>query len=311
MRKIFFVLSMVVFFFAGNTMKAQDLSVLDYKSYHVIVLDSESEDILLYDNGGTIVQDLRPDWDYEGNPDGGKALYIWENTYASNPAVGKGAFGQVGGFYDFQAQAGWSGLGFCMRDATVPAAFDVDFTDIRANSAKWRFHMAVQSPNAAGSHAIQAIAGSAPEAGDAARFSVGAGMVDGRVNKTPGFTANTWHIVDMSMDDMIALGWNGRAPFRGNYFVVLSGGAPNRIMFDAVFYYNTEPKGIKGTTVNKLRVVNGKGFISVLDAPGTVDVFTLTGVKVRSGNTWYDTQDLAKGTYIIKSGGVAEKFIVK
>lgn len=313
MKKIIFTLSVFVFSFAGNMVKAQDLSCLEGSNYYLIALDSESEDII-YENGGNIVQDLRPNWNYTDNPDGEKALYIWSETYTSNDATGKGSLGQIGGYYDFSAAGTWSGLGWCMRKES-PTYFPVDFTKIQQNPGNYRFHMAVQSPNAK-PHGIQVFGYSEGEDYSlSAKFSVGLGVFEaGRTNLTPDFAVNKWCVIDIPVQNLMNLGWAAPATFNGNYFVVLSGAATNRIMFDAVFFYDTTaPSGIAQTKAeNQLKVLVTKNIVEVLNATAPIEVYDLAGIKVKASDSpIFGVEELNKGAYIIKSGNAVAKAIIK
>ena len=308
----------------GTCIFAQDYSSLEGSHYYLIVLDADSKDILVYDNGGTIVQDLRPQWSYDaGCSLCSPSLYIREDTYVANPPEGRGFFGQIGAYFDFSVQANWSELYFTMIE-DHPNSFDIDYTSIQSNIDKYRFHMAIKSPyNAA--HTVNLMGGTGTAA-----FSVGVGegldlpphSITSGPNITPRFEVDKWYIIDKSMAEMAALGWEARASFRGDYLTISSGSAPNRIMFDAIFYYKTghidclefyDCRGyIEGTTVNKLRVFQMENFISVLDAPaGTVELYSLVGVKVKSGQAGFDITSLAKGAYILKCGNETAKIIIK
>jgi hypothetical protein len=317
MKKIFSLMC-VAAIAAGMSfsVKAQDFSSLEGSNYYLIWLDGDTE--AEFEITDKIVQDLRPNWAYETNPTGERALYIWTNTYAANEPTGVGSFGQIGGFFDFTVIADWSGLGFCMRHngddpageskvGDAPDSFPVDFTGI---SDDYRFHMAAKStiPNAQGIE----IFGGGP--GSAGYFSIGIGSFDGKPNITPGFkTDGSWNIIDIPVSQLRGYGFTNRSPFKGNYFCIHSGGAPSNIGFDAVFFYNPSPSGINNPNAeNKLRVLVTNQIIEVLNATAPVEVYDIAGIKVKtSEEPVFGVEELKKGAYIIKSGKAVAKVIIK
>lgn len=310
MRKVIFTLIVFVFsIIAGNKVKAQDFSSLEGSNYYLIWLDSDTEEE--YDITSNTVLDLRPNWNYDTNPDAERALYIWESTYASNEPSGKGSFGQIGGFFDFTVTgaADWSGLGFCMRKES-PSFVPVDFTAIQNDMNNYRFHMAIKSPNAK-AHGIEVFGGD----GVKAQFSVGVGTFEAAkpVNLTPGFTVDTWNVIDVPVSKLAELGWSARGAFDGNYFVILSGPASNRIMFDAVYFYKVAGSGINNPVIdNKLKVIVTKNIVEVLNASAPIEIYDLAGIKVKtSESSIFGTEELSKGAYIIKSGSAVGKVIIK
>lgn len=289
--------------FTGNKMNAQDMSSLEGSNYYLIWLDADSE--AEYEISGKIVQDLRVNWDGTTNPTGEKAMYIWENTYAANPANGKGSLGQIGGFLDFTAIGGWSGLGFTMRDDS-PTRFDVDYTKLTDD---YRFHMAVKS-NMAKSHMIQ-VFGSKD---GAAKFSVGVGSMESTPNITPNFKSDgSWNIIDIPVSELRTYGFTNRAPFGGNYFVILSGPATNQIAVDAIYFYNPNPAaGVNDVKVGKLDVIVTNQIVEVLNATSPIEVYSVTGSLVKTLNEpIFGVDELAKGVYIVKSGYATAKIMIK
>ncbi len=288
----------------GFNVKAQDFSSLEGSNYYLIWLDADTE--AEFEITDKIVQDLRVNWDYNTYPDGEKALYIWDNTYASESAVGKGALGQIGGFLNFNVISTWSGLSFTMR-TDAPNAFAIDYTKITDD---YRFHLAFKS-SMSKAHTIQVFGGSTAD--QAAMFSVGVGEMDSKPNITPNFQANEWNIVDIPVSQMKSLGFSNRTTFMGNYFVVLSGPSPNNIAIDAVYFYNPNASsGVNTVKENKLSVLITNQIIEVTNARGPIEVYDITGSLVkRSEQPVFGREELGKGIYIIKSGDALSKVVLK
>ncbi|MDR0863731.1 MAG: T9SS type A sorting domain-containing protein [Candidatus Symbiothrix sp.] len=295
----------------GSVAQAQDNPALEGSNYHVIYLDADTE----YDYGinEKIVQDLRPTALEEARP-----LYIWDNTYAAVDATGKGAFGEIGGYLSLTVNnPDWSGIGFCNVKAN--GATGIDYTTVTDD---YHFHLAVKSTTANRAHQIQVFGGigndpAKPEEGGGtnATFSVGIGTMDGAENLTPNFkTDGSWSIVDVPVSKLKELGWSNRAGgFFGNYFVVLSGGGNANIGLDGVFFYQPAGTGINNPNANsKLNVLVTKNIVEVLNATAPVEVYSISGVKVKeSTETVFGTNELGKGAYIIKSGAAVAKVIIK
>jgi len=323
MKRVFTIMCLVaVAAFMGSKAKAQDLTSLDGSHYYLIYLDGTTETD--YEITPKILQDLRPNWNFTTNPTGEKAIYIWENTYAANAATGKGSFGQIGGFLDFSAIGGWSGLAWIMRDnttGTAPNAFPIDYTAITDN---YHFHMAVKSTFAKG-HQIQVAGSSTGSIGDltvsSAKFNVGVGIQDpaqpNMPNITPGFVADgtTWNIIDIPVSQLRTYGWTNRSTIlpSANYFVVLSGGTPNEIALDAIFFYlPAGSNGINDVKVNKLNVLVTNRIVEVQNATAPIEVFSVTGALVKkSVAPVFGVEELAKGAYIIKSGNAVAKVMIR
>lgn len=306
MKKVTTIMcAMALAIFMGSNAKAQDMTSLEGSNYYLLWLDADSEDE--YEITPKIVQDLRVNWDVTTNPNGEKALYIWDNTYVANPATGKGSLGQIGGFLDFTAIGGWSGLGLCMREngSGVTTAFDVDYT---AMTDDYRFHMAVKS-TASKAHQIQVMGSTT----GIAKFSVGVGTFESFPNITPNFkTDGTWNIIDIPVSQLKEYGFTNRTGFKGNYFVILSGGAPNNIAVDAIYFYKNSPAGINTPKVDKLSVMVTRNIVEVLNATAPIEVYSVTGALVKTTvEPIFGVDELAKGAYVIKSGNAVAKVMIK
>ena len=267
------------------------------KNFHLIWLDADTE--VEYDITKKIVQDLRID-------DVNTKLYVWDNTYTFPGASGKGYFGQIGGFHSVAVATGstWSGLGFCLVDES---AKEVNLTTLTDD---YVFHMAYKSNNDR-AHQIQVFGGKETQA----RFAIGVGTQGDEKpeNVTPTFEKGKWQLLELSVARLKELGFQNRAAFKGNYFVTLSGAANNDLMLDGVFFYQPASSGIDNTTNDdKLDVLVTASFIEVFNPLGTLELYNLAGLKVRSTNEKImDIEDLTKGIYILKSGNVTKKVVVK
>jgi hypothetical protein len=311
MKKIFYLMC-VAAIAAGTSfsVKAQDYPSLEGSNYYLIWLDGETES----DYGITdkIVQDLRPTWDGQTNPDGAVALYIWENgtQWAGVPATGLGSFDQVGGFLSFNKSLDWAGLGFCMRGDT-PERFNVDFTAITED---YRFHMALKAP--AGKSLGVELYG---QTGGKAAFAVGSPAVNPEgfsPNVTPNFVADAWNIVDIPVSDLTSRGFLYRTTLvSGNFFNIISPDQGNawNIGLDAVFLYKPSASGINNPKAeNKLRVLVTNQIVEVLNATAPVEVYDIAGIKVKtSEEPVFGVEELKKGAYIVKSGKAVAKVIIK
>lgn len=313
MKRVITIMCVVALaIFVGNKAKAQDLTSLNGSNYYLIYLDADTE----IEHGITakIKTDLRVNWDAATNPGGEKALYIWDNTYVANAATGKGSLGQIGGFLDFSVGTiGWSGLGFCMRENTVavpvPTSFPVDYT---ALTDQYRFHMAVKTTAAKASQ-IQVMGSKT----GIAKFSVGTGMVENAPNITPSIlptfkSDGTWNVIDMSVAQLRTYGFTNRDTFTGNYFVLLSGAAPNNIGIDAVYFYLPGGTGVNDLKANKLEIMVTNKIVEVINATAPIEVYSVTGALVKKSiEPIFGVEELAKGAYVIKSGNAVGKVIIK
>lgn len=312
MKKVFTLMCVAAMAaWMSNFAQAQDFSSLEGSDYHVIWLDSDTE--VEFEITDKIVQDLRVTWDATNNPDGAIALYIWENQWAGVEANGLGAFGQVGGFLNFNKLLGWAGLGLCMRD-NAPTSFDVDYTSMTDD---YRFHMATRSASSGKSFGIELTG----QTSAAAKFAVGSPTVDPAgysPNLTPNFVADgiTWNIIDIPVSQLKEYGFQNRGTFRGNFLNIISPdqGTGSNIAIDAIFFY--KPKSNVGVVSpqkdTQLQVQVTDRIVQVTNATAPIEVYSLTGVKVKTSNEpVFGVEELNKGVYVIKSGAAVAKVIVK
>jgi hypothetical protein len=94
---------------------------------------------------------------------------------------------------------------------------------------------------------------------------------------------------------------------------MLSGGtAGTKIDMDAIFIYKKKSAGINNLKMNELSVLVTSKTVSVVGATDRLEVYTLTGKRVLVSNEpIFDVKSLAKGIYVIKSGGFVSKFVVR
>ncbi|MCL1943471.1 MAG: T9SS type A sorting domain-containing protein [Candidatus Azobacteroides sp.] len=274
-----------------------------------------------------IVQDLRPNGTYGVAPapnTGERFIDVWSSTYVFNAVSGNGALGQIAtGYLDLtSAQAGWGGGGFNLLGSQTPPPID-----LTAITDDYRFHMAVRKTTVAPCEIWLFGGGDATGAADAAqeaRFCVGSGSYadTGDENLTPNFTLNTWQVIDIPVSKLRTLasgeasGWNNRAPITsGYYFAYQFGGDNNNLQMDAIFYYKPlSESAIANVQAEnaRLNVLVTNKTVNVLNATAPVEVYDLTGAKVKvSQQPVFGTDELSKGIYIIKSGNAVAKVVIR
>ncbi len=296
MKKLFTLVCVVVM--GISAMYAQEIGfdVDNATNYHLIYFDANSE--IEFDITDKIVQDLRP------NEVVGRNLWLWEGSaYEAADATGKGSLGQIGGYLALYVNGGtWSGLGFNLADN---ATYDIDYTSITDD---YRFHMAAKSTYSR-AHGIELFGQKEAKAA----FSIGVGTFDALPNITPDFkTDGTWNIIDIPVSRLKELGFVNRAPFKGNYFVSLSGAGPNDLALDAIFFYSLGGANGIADVNNKLTVLVTNQIVEVLNATAPIEIYDLSGVLVKESiEPIFGVEELNKGIYIVKSGGAVEKICIR
>lgn len=280
-------------FFAFNAIAADDFS--KGTDYHLLFLDEETK---LTINPSAIAQDYRPD-------DTNHFLYVWDNTYTGLTASGPNWNGVVGEFLTFEVgTAGWSGLGFASAAGSPK--------DMSAITSDFTFHIAFKATNNA-SHLL--IFDGAEGIG--AKVCVGpTAFVDNNVTYEPvaDFARDgQWHLVEIPVSDLFALGLSYPAPFAGNVFALLSGGVTGtKIDMDAIFFYKKTGVGVNEVGADKLDVFVSNNVITVPGATDVVELYTTTGLKVKSSQEGIiAVDDLNAGIYIVRCGGASAKVQVK
>ena len=203
----------------GNTTAAQ---VKGTKIWP-IVLDAVTAEA----NASKIVGDLRID-------DTNNFLYIWAagETYVAGEGTGLNFHGNTEGYVALTVAApqGWSGLGFCLGDASAAAAEQLRQA-IVANPDKYFLHIAMKATTS-GNHQFYTFNDAATS------FAVGTATIEkGQV--IGDFTRDgSWAEFDVPMANFAAAMANLTFPTGGNIFCALSGAAVgSQLNLDAVYFY--------------------------------------------------------------------------
>ena len=263
-------------------------------SYYLISLDDVTAASI---SPADIAMDLRVD-------EAARFLYVWDNTYTGLTAAGPNWNGEVGAFTSLAVgTVGWSGLGFAAVGTKV---------NLSGITSAFTFHIAMKSTST-NSHVVALSGG----AGLDARLCIGAtAFVDGANTYQPyaNFARDgKWHLIEIPMTAFFDKGLKYPEPFLDNYFYMLSGGtAGTKIDMDAIFIYKKKSAGINNLKMNELSVLVTSKTVSVVGATDRLEVYTLTGKRVLVSNEpIFDVKSLAKGIYVIKSGGFVSKFVVR
>ena len=203
----------------GNTTAAQ---VKGTKIWP-IVLDAVTAEA----NASKIVGDLRID-------DTNNFLYIWAagETYVAGEGTGLNFHGNTEGYVSLTVAApqGWSGLGFCLGEASAAAAEQLRQA-IVANPDKYFLHIAMKATTP-GNHQFYTFNDAATS------FAVGTATIEkGQV--IGDFTRDgSWAEFDVPMANFAAAMANLTFPTGGNIFCALSGAAVgSQLNLDAVYFY--------------------------------------------------------------------------
>lgn len=287
-----FTLSMIllaILALTGRTYAQDDFT--KGSNYYLIYLDDETVAKI---PAASIAKDYRPD-------DVNHFLYIWDNTYTALNAAGPNWNGEVGEYLNFQVNAvGWSGFGFASAAASA--------ADLSGVTSDYTLHVAMKSTNAASHCIIMEGPG-----GLAARAAVGStAFVDGNKTYQPytNFTRDgQWHLVEIPMSYFFNLGLRYPEPFTGNIFALLSGGVQGTtIALDAIFIYKKNATAVNNVNADKLDVMVTGKTLSVVGADQPIELFNLTGGRVKSSNeAVMGIEDIQKGIYIVRCGALAQK----
>ena len=202
----------------GNTTAAQ---VKGTKIWPVI-LDAVTADA----NSAKIAGDLRVD-------DTNNFLYVWPDGTSYNAGEGTGLnfHGNNEGYVALTvANIGWSGLGFCLGDASAAAAEQLRQA-IVANPDKYFLHIAMKATTP-GNHQFYTFNDAVTS------FAVGTATIEkGQV--IGDFTRDgSWAEFDVPMANFAAAMANLTFPTGGNIFCALSGNATgSQLNLDAVYFY--------------------------------------------------------------------------
>ena len=203
----------------GNTTAAQ---VKGTKIWPVI-LDAVTADA----NSAKIVGDLRID-------DTNNFLYIWAagETYAAGEGTGLNFHGNTEGYVALTVAApqGWSGLGFCLGEASAAAAEQLRQA-IVANPDKYFLHIAMKATTP-GNHQFYTFNDAVTS------FAVGTATIEAGAVIGDFTRDGSWAEFDVPMANFAAAMANLTFPTGGNIFCALSGAAVgSQLNLDAVYFY--------------------------------------------------------------------------
>lgn len=178
-------------------------------------------------NAAKIVGDLRVD-------DTNNFLYIWASgeTYVAGEGSGLNFHGNNEGYVALTvaAPAGWSGLGFCLGDASAAAAEELRQL-IVANPDKYYLHLAMKATTP-GNHQFYTFNDASTS------FAIGTATIEaGQV--IGDFTRDgSWAEFDIPMANFASALATLTFPSGGNIFCALSGAATgSQLNLDAVYFY--------------------------------------------------------------------------
>ena len=203
----------------GNTTAAQ---VKGTKIWPII-LDAVTAEA----NAAKIVGDLRID-------DTNNFLYIWAagETYVAGEGTGLNFHGNTEGYVALTVAApqGWSGLGFCLGEASAAAAEQLRQA-IVANPDKYFLHIAMKATTP-GNHQFYTFNDAVTS------FAVGTATIEAGAVIGDFTRDGSWAEFDVPMANFAAAMANLTFPTGGNIFCALSGNATgSQLNLDAVYFY--------------------------------------------------------------------------
>lgn len=282
----------------SSSLFAQD-ATFDFSNsnnYVLIYLDEETSSQIPNNH---LVTDYRVD-------DVNHALWIWDNTYTSNPAIGPNSNGVPGAFLDFSVgNAGWSGFGF----SAIETGAGKDMTKITDNHY---MHIALKSSDK--DALILGVSGGKGEA--KLNFSDGPYNDSGAIiDAYDNFERDgEWYSFDIPVSDLKKLGATYEDKrFKGNALFALSGGRTGaNICLDAIFYHTKGTSNINEAISNTNKMIISKEYINVIGSESGITIYSLTGCTVKSTQrNIIGITDLKEGIYIVKSGNVINKVHIK
>lgn len=188
-----------------------------------IVLDAVTAEA----NASKIVGDLRID-------DTNNFLYIWAagETYVAGEGTGLNFHGNTEGYVALTVAApqGWSGLGFCLGEASAVAAEQLRQA-IVANPDKYFLHIAMKATTP-GNHQFYTFNDAVTS------FAVGTATIEAGAVIGDFTRDGSWAEFDVPMANFAAALANIPFPTGGNIFCALSGAAVgSQLNLDAVYFY--------------------------------------------------------------------------
>lgn len=254
--------------------------------------------------------------------------FVWDNTMVAGDGSYPGVDMQTGGYISQEVGSiGWSGAGFSVEG---------DGMDLRTINDETHFHMGIRSDNAPASLAVVICDGdtwatqescSADAAGSSkcgpAKIAIGDNFNDNGATYTSVGKFDTdgeWVAIDITFGDLKRLypafdfhpGF-----FRGNIFSVLAGGVQGKSFnLDAIYLYQAKGSGSVNSIAadaNDIQIMVTAKTINVLgnDNAG-FELYNISGQLVKRASTSImGCEDLNNGVYIVKTGNVAKKVILK
>ena len=188
-----------------------------------IILDAVTAEA----NAAKIVGDLRID-------DTNNFLYIWAagETYAAGEGTGLNFHGNTEGYVALTVAApqGWSGLGFCLGEASAAAAEQLRQA-IVANPDKYFLHIAMKATTP-GNHQFYTFNDAVTS------FAVGTATIEAGAVIGDFTRDGSWAEFDIPMANFANALAGLTFPTGGNIFCALSGGAVgSQLNLDAVYFY--------------------------------------------------------------------------
>lgn len=305
MKKLTLTLAMAAMaVMGGNSVNAQNGSATPFDftkatDYYLIYLDGETTEKNI--PAEKIKKDFRTD-------DVTHFLYIWENTYNANPAVGPNSNGVPGEYIDFSVgSVGWSGFGF----AGVAPGKDMSGVD-----NTYYLHFAMKASDQAAHASHQVIINKAPNVG---KIVIGnKPFVDGGVSFDPygDFTRDgEWYNFDIPMSQLAKQGCSfaNETATTDNVFSMLSGGvAGTNICLDAIFFY--KPAGessIDYAELNSADQIVVAGNMITVDGNMEIQLFDISGKLINTSMESMAINDLNAGIYVVKAGNAVKKIAIK
>lgn len=297
MKKITLAISMFVLAAVGvNKAYAQgEFDFAQGENYYLIYLDEETV------AGSIPKQKIAADYRVD---DTVNFLYIWENTYISNPAIGPNSNGVPGAFIDYSVNnIGWSGFGFA---SLAPGK------NLSGISDEHYVHFALKSMGNENHMII--IAG---EDKKEAKLNIGStpfndnGVIYDPYDNFP--RDGEWKSFDIPVKTLKRLGANFSDGFTGNVFAMLSGGVEGtNICLDAVFFYRPEGSNVGSVNADNVEILLSKTTLSVVGIEAGIELYDISGKLLKStSDSVVGIEDLTNGLYMVRTGDVVKKVFIK
>lgn len=211
------------------------------------------------------------------DPDNGRNLWVWEDTYNFPTASDLNSFGIPGEYMSVQVVPGttWSGLGYNIAK-TNP--INLSFID-----SEWGFHMAVKTQYT-GPLMFNLTDGTGTEAHLV--FGDTGSDYDGHAAIANFPRDGEWYNIDIPMswlEDQFEFTFEGNTKYADkNYFVVCCGGVEGTIVdYDAVFFHG--PKVDPGMIDGVQGIRTAADNTTVYDLAGRRTTATRKGIYVQGG----------------------------